>query len=127
MVTVNTRAAEFDQLLPHRFIRLKVEFALAVVTQVRLRAAASLQPIGADHAAAGRVFNHQMAADRIEFVGIVSGQIGAFQALAYFKVENFETKTQRSDKVRGLCSKADYIRSLPQLEPASPIFQECRS
>src|SRR6266536_3179132 len=85
-------ASEFDQLGADWLERTEVELLFAVVTAIRGRREAGLQPIRANDLAAGQMLDEQVVADFVERIGIEAGRKRLRQALVEFQVEDGETQ-----------------------------------
>lgn len=75
VIDVDTGAPEFDQFATKRFVRRKIEFSLAVVSEICRRQLTSLQPISADDLARGSFFHDQVIAEFIERIDVESGRV----------------------------------------------------
>ena len=70
MVDVHAGATELDHFAAKWFVRRKIKFPLAVITEIRRRQLASLQPIRADNFARREFFDDKVIAELIEWIDI---------------------------------------------------------
>src|SRR5262249_41663450 len=90
MVGVYTGAAELYHFAAKWFVRRKIKFPFAVVSEIRRRELPSLQSIGADNLARGGFFDDEMIAELIEWIDIEPSRVRLGQSFAQFEVENLK-------------------------------------
>ncbi len=90
VVGVHTGATELDHLAPKWFVRRKIKFPFAVVTEIRRCQLTSLQPIRADNFARGEFFDDKVIAELIEWIDIKASRVRLGQSFAQFEIENLK-------------------------------------
>src|SRR5262245_46794961 len=83
-------ATQLDHLASERFVRRKIEFALAVITEIRRRQLARLQPICADDRFRGDFLDDQVIAKLVEWIDVEPGRVRFSESFAKLEIKNLK-------------------------------------
>ena len=125
MVCMHACATELDRFLAQWLVGQKVKLTLAVVTDVRGGALASLQAIRPDDFPGRDLLDNQMVANFIESVCVQPGEMRFGQAFVEFKVENVKPQPLRSANfVRAACQPYEIGRTPRERCGRAPLVDQ---
>lgn len=115
MLAMNGRATKFDDRSAQGLIRCEIELARAVVTQVARGGSSGLQAIRSNNLVGRAMFDDEVVANGIEFIGIEAVLVGRFEALPQLKVENEKAQPAGRFEVLEGFGEAEPINSCGQI------------
>src|SRR6516164_8298458 len=90
MVSVHTGTTKLDHFAAKGLVRRKVEFALAVITEVRRRQSARLQPICANDRFRSGFLDDQVSAKLVEWIDVEPGRVRFGESFAKLEIKNLK-------------------------------------
>ncbi len=125
MVCVHACATELDRFVAQWLVWRKVKLTLAVVTDVRGCALASLQAIRPDDFPGRDLLDNQMVANFIESVCVQPGEMRFGQAFVQLKVENLKPQPLcGANFVRAACQSCEIGRTLRERCGRAPLVDQ---
>src|SRR5437867_8377938 len=93
MITMDARAAEFNQARADRSKGGEIELLRTIISDLSGSVASRLQPMSTDDLTGWEMFNKKMVANLVEFVSVQASLERFGEAFVQFEIEDFEPKT----------------------------------